>query len=185
MDSIRAEKKVLRQRIKNLKASVSYDDITTRSLSVFSNIELDADFLSAKMIILYWSLKDEVFTHDFIHRWYITKSIYLPVIIGDKLEFRRFAGESRMQPDSKFGILEPTGELLTDLGIKDYAIIPGVAFDKNRHRLGRGRGFYDKILNQVCAKKVGICFDFQMVDKVPTESFDMPMDSVITEGSVY
>ena len=61
-------------------------------------------------------------------------------------------------------------------------IVPGVAFDLQHNRLGRGRGFYDRLLSSLSAPKVGICFDFQLIDSVPTESFDRLMDSVVSES---
>ena len=61
-------------------------------------------------------------------------------------------------------------------------IVPGVAFDLQHNRLGRGRGFYDRLLSSLSAPKVGICFDFQLIDTVPTEPFDRLMDSVVSES---
>ena len=59
----------------------------------------------------------------------------------------------------------------------DLIIVPGVAFDKDKNRMGRGRGFY--------APKVGICFGFQMIPQVPVEPLDKKMDYVITEDTIY
>ncbi len=63
----------------------------------------------------------------------------------------------------------------------DLYIVPGVAFDRQRNRLGRGRGYYDKLLAGVTAPKIGLAFSVQMVDKVPRASYDIPMTRVITE----
>jgi 5-formyltetrahydrofolate cyclo-ligase len=61
-------------------------------------------------------------------------------------------------------------------------IVPGVAFDRHNNRMGRGRGFYDRLLKSTPnAYKVGVAFNFQMVELVPTEEFDVPMNAVITE----
>ena len=61
-------------------------------------------------------------------------------------------------------------------------IVPGVAFDRKGNRLGRGRGFYDRLLKTTPnAIKVGVAFDFQMVEQVPTEPLDVPMNKVISE----
>ena len=78
-------------------------------------------------------------------------------------------------------IEEPTGEAFTDYTQIDFAIIPGVSFDKNGNRLGRGKGYYDRLLPQLHSYNVGICFDFQVSDEIPTESFDKPMHEVWTE----
>ena len=79
---------------------------------------------------------------------------------------------------------KPDGEE-AEAGEIDLIIVPGVAFDAQCHRLGRGRGFYDRLLSSLHAPKIGICFDFQLVPSVPVESFDHPMDHVVTETKVY
>ena len=78
-----------------------------------------------------------------------------------------------------FNILEPQNEPYT--GDFDLIIVPGVAFDRKGNRIGRGRGYYDRFLCQhLDVKRIGICFDFQLVDEVPTEPLDIKMDEVIT-----
>ena len=63
----------------------------------------------------------------------------------------------------------------------DLAVIPGVAFDRYGHRLGRGKGYYDRLLPQIPAPKVGICFPFQLIEEVPAEAFDFRMDTIIAQ----
>ena len=61
-------------------------------------------------------------------------------------------------------------------------VVPGVAFDRMGNRMGRGRGFYDRLLKSTPnAYKVGVAFDFQILDTIPTESFDVPMNKVVSE----
>ncbi len=88
-----------------------------------------------------------------------------------------------MTAGEQFGIEEPTGAEFTDLDKVDLIIVPGVAFDRQRNRMGRGRGFYDRLLKSTPnAYKVGVGFNFQLVDNVPVEPFDVPMDNVIIEN---
>jgi len=178
MNDIQSEKKLIRLQVKKMKANISYHDKTKYSLSVLDKLEQDKDFINSKCIIAYWSMKDELITHDFIEKWYSMKKIFLPVVIGDILEFRLFEGRSKMKKENSFGIYEPIGEILKDWNLVDYAIIPGVAFDKSNNRLGRGKGFYDKILNGINAVKVGVCFEFQIFKRIPIETTDIPMDRV-------
>ena len=64
-------------------------------------------------------------------------------------------------------------------------VVPGVAFDRSRNRMGRGRGFYDRLLKSTPnAIKVGVAFDFQIFDTIPVEPFDVPMDIVVSENSI-
>lgn len=91
-----------------------------------------------------------------------------------------FKGMESLQPGEAFGILEPVGELYTDYDAIDLIVVPGVAFDRHGNRLGRGRGYYDKILKEThVARKVGICFGFQFVEEVPVDELDVRMDLVI------
>lgn len=66
----------------------------------------------------------------------------------------------------------------------DLVIVPGIAFDKNKCRLGRGKGYYDRYFMNKRIKKIGIGFDFQLLDEVPTSSFDIKMDKVITPSHI-
>ena len=67
----------------------------------------------------------------------------------------------------------------------DLVVVPGVAFDKNLNRMGRGKGYYDGLLPKIKAPKVSICFDFQIVDNVPVDNRDVIMDLVVCETTVY
>ena len=82
---------------------------------------------------------------------------------------------------SSYHIQEPIGKIFEDYSTIDVIIVPGVAFDNQGNRLGRGKGYYDRFLKKIPAtKKIGICFDFQMIEQIPTEKNDIPMDDIIT-----
>jgi 5-formyltetrahydrofolate cyclo-ligase len=70
--------------------------------------------------------------------------------------------------------------------IIDLILVPGLAFSKDRHRLGRGGGFFDRLLAGPAAKafKVGICFSFQLLDTIPTEAHDVVMDVIVTDREI-
>lgn len=148
---------------------------------ILIRLEAQPAFKEAHTILLYHSMKDEVHTHSFIEKWSKQKTIILPVVVGDMLELRHFTGSEDLKPGS-YGIAEPTGKLFNDYTAVDIAVIPGVAFDLSGHRLGHGKGYYDKLLPKLStAVKAGICFPFQLVEEVPTEPFDIPMDIIITK----
>ena len=93
----------------------------------------------------------------------------------------RYAAEDHLETGA-FGIQESTGEVFTDYASIDLAVIPGVAFDAEGNRLGRGQGFYDRLLTRLQhynIYKIGVCFDFQRVEHVPTEPHDIPMDEIL------
>ncbi len=130
-------------------------------------------------MLLYHSLPDEVDTHAFIRRWSARKRILLPVVKGDDLELRLYTGDDRLT-EGAFHIDEPTGTAFTDYAAIDLAVIPGVAFDRQGNRLGRGKGYYDRLLPRIpTAYKLGLCFPFQVLNQIPAEAHDIPMDEVL------
>lgn len=176
------EKKALRIEIRQLKRACPLEERRRKSLSVWEAVERDEVFQQAETVLAYWSMDDEVYTHDFVKRWAGSKTLLLPCVKGDELELRYFDGEERLQPGEGYAIPEPVGELFTDWGKIDLILVPGVAFDKSGNRLGRGKGYYDKVLRETGACKVGVCFDFQLVERVPVEPHDVKMDRVVASG---
>lgn len=158
-----------------------YDIASLKELSekILYKLETTSSFIGAKTILMYYSLKDEVQTHDFVEQWSKTKTILLPVVVGDDLELRIYGGKEELE-EGAYHIDEPTGNVYTDYNKIDLVIVPGVAFDLKGNRLGRGKGYYDRLLPQIKAEKIGICFPFQVADNIPTEQFDIRMDKIIT-----
>ena len=152
----------------------------SQSAEILTALEAHPAFRAASTILLYHSLPDEVDTHSFIRKWSAKKQILLPVVTGDDLELRVYTGPGDLATGA-YGIEEPTGALFTDYDAIDFIVVPGVAFDRNGNRLGRGKGYYDRLLPRIpSAYKAGICFPFQIVEEVPAETFDIHMDEVIT-----
>ena len=145
-------------------------------------LESHALFRAAHTVLLYSSLPDEVDTHTFIRRWEGRKRILLPVVVSDsELELRVYTGSSNMRRGA-FNIDEPAGAAFTDYGSIDLAVIPGVAFDRHGNRLGRGRGYYDRLLARLGRSGVptiGVCFDFQKLDAIPAETHDIAVGEVL------
>ena len=179
------DKKQLRKQIRERKKEFSLSEKIELSRPIFEKIEKEELFKEAKVVLLYYSMDDEVYTHDFVEKHYKTKTILLPCVDGDDLILRQYLGIESMKAGEQFGILEPVGKEFNDLEKIDLMIIPGVAFDEEKNRLGRGRGFYDRLLKTVNATKIGVCFDFQIVEQVPTEDFDVKMDVVISTTNIY
>ncbi len=173
------EKKEFRQKVNALKKLVSTDEMIRQSKQIFDEVEKLMDFQQAKVVLAYWSMDDEVFTHDFIEKWWKDKIILLPSVHGDNLIIRQYQGMQNMRPGDLFGISEPATDVFDDFDSINLIIVPGMAFDKNKNRMGRGRGYYDRFLKSVKAFRIGICFDFQYFDKIPVDDFDLPMSEVI------
>lgn len=105
---------------------------------------------------------------------------WLPRVVGPAaLAWGRVDGWASLQP-GRFGIPEPMDAPETALPDVDVVLVPGLAFDRQGGRLGWGRGYYDRALGQSGAHRVGLCLAPGLVDSVPTESHDVPMDAVVT-----
>lgn len=147
-------------------------------------------WLAAKTILLYCSLPDEVDTTPLFQAIANSasetkKQIVLPVVVGEELELRYHQGTMHK---GAYGILEPKeGTLLTSYGDIDLVVVPGMAFDKAGHRIGRGKGYYDRLFARMSEGnesrahyyKIGVGFDFQCLDEVPHEAHDTPVDELI------
>lgn len=154
------------------------------STILLDQIEQHPHFIDATTILLYYSLPDEVQTHAFVEKWHQTKKILLPVVKGDQLELRHYTGKSCLQ-EGAYHIEEPVGEAFTDYSEIELSIIPGVSFDKKGNRLGRGKGYYDKLLPFLQSYNIGICYQFQAREDIPAEPFDHAMDEVWTEAGQW
>ncbi len=186
------DKAEVRKQMREMKRTVPMEEKLRRSERILRRVEQLPQFQEARVVLMYWSMADEVQTHDFVERWYREKTVLLPCVDGDDLRLRQYTGPECMVAGEQFGIGEPAGrdrlgaagsEEWTDLKAVDMIIVPGVAFDRQRNRMGRGRGFYDRMLKSTPnAVKVGIAYDFQLMDSIPTEPHDVKMDEVITEN---
>jgi len=177
--SVIEEKRNLRRLINLEKQKISGKEIESRSSTIFHTIEQLDIFQKASVVMIYWSMDGEINTHAFIRKWFQEKTILLPVVRGNDLSVRKFTGTGSLQKEEKLGIFEPAGIEYSSKKSIDVIIVPGLAFDRENNRLGRGKAYYDKFLASVTAYKIGVCFDFQLVDKVPTDKWDIKMDLVI------
>ncbi|MEI7502065.1 MAG: 5-formyltetrahydrofolate cyclo-ligase [Paludibacter sp.] len=172
------EKNKIRVQIKNLKKEITDAQKQKKSVEVFNKIALTSEFKAAKSILIYWSSDDELPTHEFIAEWKDKKCILLPIVVGEKMEIKRFTSIEKMKKGYK-GIWEPYSEE-SYCGNPDLIIVPGVAFDLKKNRLGRGKGFYDRYFSQSKAPKWGVGFDFQLLKSVPFNENDVQLDKIFT-----
>lgn len=173
-------KKELRKSIKRLIADMSIEEKMIEAQYVFSHIENSDIFKNSKNIMLFASLPDEIPTHSTIEQWAKNKNIYLPRVNGDDLEIIKYY--PGILHKGSYDIMEPEGNDTVSPEILDLIIVPGVAFDRKGNRLGRGKGFYDRFLAQTHATTVAVCFDCQLVDKIPTEPHDLPAQFIVTKS---
>ena len=177
--SIQEKKAKIRTIIKTLKDTHLEDFKLKDANAVFARIEALPEFTKAQTILMYWSLADELPTHHFVNKWSVSKQILLPKVVGNEIEIKQFISMDTMKKGD-YGILEPSTASNFE-GEIDIIIVPGVAFDKQKNRLGRGKGYYDRLLSKTFALKIGVGFDFQMLDNLPFNEEDIKMDVVISQ----
>ena len=175
-------KNELRKIIRDRKRQFSQQQLGELSLAVIRRLMVHPRVEQAATLLLYYSLPDEVYTHTLVDALLASgKRVLLPRVTGEgTMELRLYTGPQSLEQGA-YNIMEPVGEVFTDYAQIDLAVIPGVAFDRQLNRMGRGKGFYDRLLPQLGdAYKIGICFDFQLVESIECEEHDIRMDEVIS-----
>lgn len=200
------DKQELRKEIRNRKRQFTQDQLGELSLSAISKLRKHPKVMAAHTLLLYYSLPDEVNTHEWIDELVTEgKRVLLPVVVNDKdMVIREYTGKHDLAEGS-FHIMEPIGKLFPEEKYPEIevAIIPGMSFDDTGHRLGRGKGYYDRFLTKLRGTevdksgtevdksdtedknlgtevyKIGVCFGFQKLQEIPFESHDILMNEVI------
>ena len=196
-------KEALRREIRRRKQQYTPSQLEELSEPIIARLR--PLLVDARVILAYYSLPDEVNTHQLIDDLVAEgKTVLLPKVLDTTtMELRLYTGPH--DAPGPFGILEPTGSPFHLSTFSPFppssemvALIPGVAFDALGHRLGRGRGYYDRFLRtmgtvpsvssaanyrgtvpSVRPRLLGLCFDFQKVPSVPVDPTDISVDQVI------
>ncbi|MBO7120206.1 MAG: 5-formyltetrahydrofolate cyclo-ligase [Bacteroidaceae bacterium] len=172
----------LRQYIRAQKKEHTAAQLAAMSEEITNRVLASAWWQEAGTLLLYYPLADEVDVRRLIcEAFQKRKNVLLPVVKGEELELHHYEGETSLR-EGPYGIMEPTGPLFLpeSYGDIELALIPGMAFDRPGHRLGRGKGYYDRLLPKLTLTRLtGICFPFQLLDEVPSEPHDIAVAEVI------
>lgn len=175
-------KSEIRTRMKKKIAEMPLQERERQSREVCKKIIVSPEFSKADNLLLYMALKDEVSLDALVAEALAQgKTVWLPVMVGNSLIVKRYE-PSAMHVEDRFGISEPgeNAAQLTDLKKIDLAIIPGRAFTRDGARLGRGKGFYDRMLTELCCPMWGVGFRWQMVSRIETDSWDVKLQKVLS-----
>ncbi len=145
-------------------------------------------FIQAKAVLVYLSKDEEVSTDALLAPAFESgKRVFVPVVDRDSDELRiaELSGPDTRYQLGPFGIRQPVKEDLKFVSPEavDLVVAPGVAFDRKGGRIGHGKGYYDRWLSRLGSHvtRVGLAFDFQVLDAVPQDGNDVQMDTLITE----
>ena len=140
-----------------------------------------ADFSSFERYALYYAYASEVETTELAQKLLTQgKKVLFPRTEGNIIGFYEVNNLSEMKPGF-MGILEPLGQVKTE---PEVVVMPGLAFDRTGHRLGYGKGCYDRYLEGADFLKIGFCYSIQLVESVYAQMHDIPLDAVITEKGI-
>lgn len=155
-----------------------------KSRKIARALESRKVFKEAVHILFYYAMGSEVSTRELIEKYRKEKKLYLPVIQNEtEFHARSFKNFTDLIPGAK-GVPEPRGG--SEAERLDLIIVPGVAFDAEKNRLGMGKGYYDRFLSRhPDTPRVGLAFSEQMVDRLPKEDYDMAVDQIITDTLIY
>ena len=177
-------KRAIRQELLARRKQLEAADYYQLSLQAQQQL-IDSDcFKGARVLALYSPINNEVQTRLLFTVARVEgKRVCYPRIKSERLEFLEVTSPHELVPGC-FGVAEPqTGKPLPVTEV-DLLVVPGVAFDRAGHRLGYGKGFYDRELARVStvAVSVGLCFDFQLCERLPRQSHDQPVQFIATEA---
>ena len=184
-------KQNLKQQTYSIRKNLGKDEVMEKSSLVKKHLYALPEFQKAKNILFYASFNNEVDTGSMIKESLMQqgKKIIMPFVAKNNpiLQLSELKDFNELEPKT-FGILEPKELYIREFSHEklDVAIIPGMVFDHFGHRIGYGYGYYDRFLKQLkkTATKIGLAYDFQVVDKIQEEQHDIPVDFIVTESKI-
>ena len=184
---LQIKKDEIRKQILEKRSSLSFEEVNKKSELIIENL---APYLkNAQNIMIFMDMKNEVRITKLIEL-YPEKNFFISKIVNSKnreMKINKYNENELVL--HKFGYYESSSDDFYDEKILDIVIVPALAFDSSKNRIGFGGGYYDTFLNKVREKNkntlfIGVCYDFQMIEEVPIEGHDITLDLVINESEV-
>ena len=179
------QKKQLRASLKQRRAEISPSDRESHSKIIADRLFELTEIQDAKVIFAYISYATEVMTHDILKILLADgKKVVVPKILSSKkMVAQHFVSWDDLEPGT-LGILTPKNGEIIDEPV-DVAITPGLGFTEQGHRIGFGAGYYDRwFASHYVRLKVAIAFETQIIESLPTEDTDIPVDYILTEKRI-
>lgn len=173
----------IRNNIKSKREALANNEVIELSNKIIKKTISLLEKYSIDTYFIYNSFKNEVNTQNLIQ--YLlknNKNVYLPKVINDDMFAVKYDIVTKLETGS-FGILQPAGDPIT---IDNFiCILPLIAVDKHGNRIGFGKGYYDKFLKNKTCIKIGLCYDFQIIDElIDIREEDVPLDIIISEKQI-
>ena len=180
---MRVDKRALRRHIGEKKRAMSAAEIEARSAALAEKLYATDEWRLAKSVYAYMAFNQEVRTRPVIERaWAEGKRVAVPKVVGGELRFIWLGNFSELAPQGAFGIPEPVDDFPIADDDSALVMMPGLAFERQGHRVGYGGGYYDRWLAAHPGHPtVALCFGFQVVDGIEAEAHDMAVDRIIAD----
>ena len=165
----------------------------TRSMLAAANLAATSFYEEAECLFVFMSKKNEISTSCLIEKAFSDKkAVAIPKTVGNTLEFYLLDPQKKIEEQVEAGysnILEPCSFLekidQNKLPLDSLFVVPGLAFALDGTRLGHGKGFYDRYLSGMSDSLfLGLAFDCQIEETIPTDENDVPMDMIVTQDRV-
>ncbi len=177
------ERKSLRSLLLEKRDNTSFDFMKIASEKIQKKIKKINAYRNAQKIGVYYPIGSEVLTQDIIQELLSNgKDVFLPKVIGKKMEFRKISNFSSLEKGS-FDIMEPKDDCQTDNSL-DVVLVPTVGISPVGVRLGYGHGFYDKFLAEHKVTTISLTLEKQIVKNIPKSEHDIIIDWIITEDRI-
>lgn len=190
-EDISVLKKEYRDKGKQVRAALSAEERAEKSKAIERRLFQWEPFMIAENASVFMSFRDEVETRHLIDMMRVMgKRVYVPIVDKESndLLLSLFHNYDELV-ESDFGILEPriNPSRIKEVEVLDFILVPGLLFSRDGYRIGFGGGYYDRLLSKLSpdVPRVGICFEEQLVDFVPSETYDQALDAVVTDCNIY
>jgi len=180
-------KQLLRTAAVTQRKSLTTSDWLAWSALIQAKVLEFPPYLRSNSIALYSPIQNEVDTSTIRdHALGAGKIVYYPRIRENRIELMQLDSPEALLKEGYLGILEPAGERCFPTTDRIAVIVPGLVFDTRGNRIGRGAAWYDRLLKEIRTNviSVGLAYDFQLVEEVPTDTWDQRVDYVITERRI-
>jgi len=203
VETVASRKTQLRRDIRGRLKALSGPELLDKSREIAANLFATPWWEEAGWVFAYIAMPGEVETREIIVRAYREqKRVAIPRMQGDDLVFYGYDGKTRELLPNQFGVLEPDPRWMMVDPLRLDAegagpagqgrlliLAPGLGFDRSRRRLGRGKGYYDRVLSSLRRAGggfavVGLAYSEQLVEEIPVHDHDQPLDGVVTDREV-
>jgi len=178
------ERKSLRSHLLEKRDNTSFDFMKIASEKIQKKLKKINAFRDAQKIGVYYPIGSEILTHNIIQELLSNgKDVFLPKVIGKKMEFRKITNFSSLEKGS-FDIMEPKEDCQIDNNL-DLVLVPTVGISPTGVRLGYGHGFYDRFLAEHKTVTISLTLEKQIVKNIPKSEHDIVIDWIVTEDRIF